>query len=116
MNSFCSPVVIAACFRCSSETSACGRRFKPSLVQVATIAITATYFRFHWHMEADGVFPWDEMLATLTLVAGGVVSAERRDDGGDQFRRRRPADRGLANKQTRAHAAVARWAAPLQPC
>lgn len=41
---------------------------------VATLAIVATYLRFSWHLRDDGTFPWDEMAATLLLVAGGTVS------------------------------------------
>lgn len=43
---------------------------------IGTIAITATYLRFHWHLQDDGVFPWDEMIATLLLVAGGTFGME----------------------------------------
>lgn len=39
---------------------------------VLSLAILATYFRFTWHMEADGSFPWAEMVGTLSLVFGGT--------------------------------------------
>ena len=41
---------------------------------VGALAVVATYLRFEWHMEEDGDIPWIEVLATLSLVAGGVVS------------------------------------------
>ncbi len=39
---------------------------------VVTLAIVATYLRFQWHHDED--IPWQEVVATLMLVAGGVVS------------------------------------------
>jgi ABC-type transport system involved in cytochrome c biogenesis permease subunit len=42
---------------------------------VTALAVVATYLRFEWHLEEDGDIPWLEVMATLTLVAGGVVSA-----------------------------------------
>mmetsp|Transcript_15104 Transcript_15104/g.32729 ORF Transcript_15104/g.32729 Transcript_15104/m.32729 type:complete len:324 (-) Transcript_15104:1299-2270(-) len=45
-------------------------------VGVTSLAIVATYLRFHWHMEDDGMFPWGEMFGTLSLVAGGVFGME----------------------------------------
>jgi hypothetical protein len=38
---------------------------------VTSIAIVATYLRFTWHIQDDGVFPWAEMFGTLALVADG---------------------------------------------
>ncbi len=43
-------------------------------VGVVSLAVVATYLRFDWHLRDDGVFPWTEMWATLSLVAGGMVS------------------------------------------
>ena len=69
---------------------------------VSALAIVATYLRFEWHMEADGVIPWMEVgeallwerpcgtvsasrmlislfiqvIAPLSLVAGGVFGME----------------------------------------
>jgi hypothetical protein len=42
-------------------------------IGVTGIAILTTYLRFEWHLEEDGQMPWLELLATLILVAGGVV-------------------------------------------
>lgn len=39
---------------------------------VLTLAIVATYLRFQWHHDED--IPWEEVVGTLALVAGGVVS------------------------------------------
>jgi hypothetical protein len=44
-------------------------------IGVTSIAILTTYLRFEWHLEEDGQMPWLELLACLSLVAGGVVSA-----------------------------------------
>ena len=44
-------------------------------VGVTSLAIVATYLRFSWHLQDDGMFPWGEMFGTLALVAGGVVGA-----------------------------------------
>lgn len=43
-------------------------------VGVTSLAIVATWLRFSWHLQTDGEVPWVEMAATLTLVAGGMVS------------------------------------------
>lgn len=41
---------------------------------VTSLAVTAVYLRFHWHMQAGGEFPWAEAAATLLLTIGGAVS------------------------------------------
>jgi len=43
---------------------------------VTALAVVATYLRFEWHLEEDGDIPWLEVMATLTLVAGGVFGME----------------------------------------
>ncbi len=55
-------------------------------VGVTGLAILATYLRFDWHLMDEGEMPWGELLGTLTLVAGGVVSAP--GQGGRRHRRR----------------------------
>eukprot|EP00798_Chlamydomonas_sp_ICE-L_P003844 gene3844-13906_t len=41
-----------------------------------SMAVVATYVRFTWHMQDDGVLPLGEMCGTLALVAGGVYGME----------------------------------------
>lgn len=43
-------------------------------VLVGSIAVVATYYRFVWHMAEEGDVPLDEVVATLLLVVGGMVS------------------------------------------
>ncbi|GIL68607.1 hypothetical protein Vafri_21859 [Volvox africanus] len=45
-------------------------------VLVLSIAIVATYYRFYWHLAAEGDVPLDEMAATLLLVFGGIFGME----------------------------------------
>lgn len=45
-------------------------------VGVTSVAVIATALRFYWHMEDGSDFPTAEFLATLTLIAGGVVGME----------------------------------------
>ncbi|GLI71541.1 hypothetical protein VaNZ11_016773 [Volvox africanus] len=45
-------------------------------VLVLSIAIVATYYRFHWHLAEEGDVPLDEMAATLLLVFGGIFGME----------------------------------------
>ena len=40
---------------------------------VTSLAVTAVYLRFHWHMQSGGEFPWAEAAATLALTIGGAV-------------------------------------------
>ena len=47
-------------------------------VGVTGLAILATYLRFAWHVSSAGEMPWLELLATLALVGGGVVSSAHR--------------------------------------
>ena len=35
---------------------------------VSALAVAATYLRFEWHMEADGVIPWTEVSLTEHCV------------------------------------------------
>lgn len=43
---------------------------------VGSMAICATYYRFFYHLQDGGEFPWVEFAATLSLVCGGVVGME----------------------------------------
>uniref|UniRef100_A0A7S0S1S3 beta-carotene 3-hydroxylase n=1 Tax=Chlamydomonas leiostraca TaxID=1034604 RepID=A0A7S0S1S3_9CHLO len=43
---------------------------------VTGIAVLTTWLRFYWHLRDDGVMPWGELAATLSLVAGGVFAME----------------------------------------
>lgn len=43
---------------------------------VGSMAIFATYYRFFYHLNEGGEFPWVEFTATLSLVCGGVVGME----------------------------------------
>lgn len=45
-------------------------------VGVTSLAILATYLRFSWHVQDEGIVPWGEMFGTLLLVAGGVLGME----------------------------------------
>lgn len=43
-------------------------------IGVTSLAVLATYLRFYWHVQDVGEVPWEELVATLALVGGGVVS------------------------------------------
>ncbi|GIL90262.1 hypothetical protein Vretimale_16337 [Volvox reticuliferus] len=45
-------------------------------VLVLSIAIVATFYRFHWHLAEEGDVPLDEVAATLLLVFGGIFGME----------------------------------------
>ncbi|EFJ41365.1 beta-carotene hydroxylase chloroplast precursor [Volvox carteri f. nagariensis] len=45
-------------------------------VLVLSIAVVATYYRFHWHLAEEGDVPLDEVAATLLLVFGGIFGME----------------------------------------
>lgn len=44
-------------------------------VGVVSLAVVATWFRFHWHLESDAPSAL-EMFSTLALVFGGVIGME----------------------------------------